>query len=214
VDGGRAREDRGVVIGTRDVEQTLARSEPGAMGTPPFAEWQQANPDVRLVPFPEAGAHGELVVNATAGAGSPAALEAVGAADLTGKVLVELALPLDFSQGMPPQLTVANTDSLGEQIQRAFPDARVVKTLNTVAVPVMIAPARLPRRHTIFVAGDDMGAKETVKGLLGEFGWPEDAVVDLGGIRAAHGAEMYAELYFALVGVLDTFDFNIAIVRT
>lgn len=202
-----------VVIGTRDVDQTLARSEPGALGTPPYAEWQRANPGVRLVPFPEAGAHGELVVNATAGAASMAALEAVGAANLAGKLLVDLALPLDFSHGMPPQLLVANTDSLGEQIQRTFPDARVVKTLNTVFVEVMIEPGRVPGRHTIFVAGDDVGAKETVKGLLRAFGWPDDVIVDLGGIVAARATEMYMQLYFTLVGVLDTFGFNIAIVR-
>jgi predicted dinucleotide-binding enzyme len=76
-----------------------------------------------------------------------AALEAVGAANLAGKVVVDLALPLDFSPGMPPRLFVANTDSLGEQIQRAFPDARVVKTLNTVFVDVMVEPARVPGRH-------------------------------------------------------------------
>ncbi len=85
------------------------------------------------MPSSEAGAHGELIVNATAGASSLAALEAVGAANLAGKVVIDIALPLDFSQGMPPLHLVANTDSLGEQIQRAFPDARVVKTLRCFA---------------------------------------------------------------------------------
>lgn len=202
-----------VVIGTRNVAQTLARTEPGTMGLSPYAEWQQANPKVRLVPFPTAGAHGEIVINATAGANSLAALEAVGAANLAGKVIVDIALALDFSQGMPPLHLVANTDSLGEQIQRAFPQARVVKTLNTVFCAVMIEPARLPGRHTVFVAGDDAGAKETVKGLLCAFGWPEDVIIDLGGIRAARATEMYMELYFTLVGALGTFDFNIAVVR-
>lgn len=202
-----------VVIGTRDVEQTLARTEPDAMGYPPYAAWQRANPGVRLVPFPAAGAHGELLVNATAGAGSLAALEGVGAANLAGKVLVDLALPLDFSQGMPPLLLVANSDSLGERIQRAFPDARVVKTLNTVFLEVMIEPARVPGPHNVFLAGDDSGAKETVTGLLRAFGWPEEAIVDLGGIRSARATEMYMPLYFTLVGVLGTYDFNIAVVR-
>lgn len=203
-----------VVIGTRDVEQTLARSEPdNNFGHPPYADWRQANPAVRLVPFPEAGAHGELVVNATAGTASLDALAAVRSENLAGKVLVDLALPLDFSQGMPPRLTVANTGSLGEQIQRAYPEAHVVKALNTVFVNVMIDPARLPGRHNIFVAGDDAGAKKTVMDLLGEFGWPEEAIVDLGGIQAARATEMYMRLYFTLVGALDTFEFNIALVR-
>jgi 8-hydroxy-5-deazaflavin:NADPH oxidoreductase len=83
-----------------------------------------------------------------------------------------------------------NTDSLGEQIQRTFPDARVIKTLNTVFFEVMIEPERVPDRHSVFHAGEDTGAKETTKGLLREFGWPDEAVVDLGGIRAARGTEM------------------------
>ncbi|MDT0323553.1 NADPH-dependent F420 reductase, partial [Streptomyces millisiae] len=189
-------------------------TEPDAMGHPPYAEWQRANQGVRLLPFPEAGAHGELVLNATAGVNSLAALDAVGAANLAGKVLLDLALPLDLSQGMPPKLTLANTDSLGEQIQRAFPDARVVKTLNTVFFEVMIEPGRVPGRHNVFVAGEDADAKETVKGLLREFGWPEDVIIDLGGIRTARGTEMYMPLYFMLWETLGTFDFNISVTRT
>jgi len=202
-----------VVVGTRDVEWTLARTEPDAKGTPPYAAWQQANPGVQLVRFPEAGAHAELIVNATAGAVSLAALEAVGAANLAGKVLVDLAVPLDYSEGRPPSLLFANTDSLGEQIQRALPDARVVKTLNTMHLQVMIDPARVPGRHNVFLAGDDLSAKKTVKAVLGEFGWPEEAMVDLGGIRAARATEMYVPLLFSLMGAFGTYDLNIAVVR-
>lgn len=142
-----------------------------------------------------------------------AALESTGAENLAGKIIVDLALPLDFSQGMPPTLTVAGTDSLGEQIQRSYPDARVVKTLNTVFKDVMIEPTRVPGQHHLFVAGNDAGAKDLVKGVLGEFGWPADRIIDLGGIQSARSTEMYMQLYFNLVGVLDTFDFNIEIVR-
>jgi predicted dinucleotide-binding enzyme len=202
-----------VVVGTRDVEQTLARTEADAKGTPPYAEWQQATPQVRLVPFAEAGAHAELVVNATAGAQSLVVLEAVGAANLAGKVLVDLAVPLDYSQGRPPRLSFANNDSLGEQIQRAFHDARIVKTLNTMHVQVMIHPARVPGRHNVFLAGDDISAKETVKRVLGEFGWPGEAMIDLGGIQAARATEMYVPLLFSLMGVLGTSDINISVVH-
>ena len=202
-----------VVVGTRDVEQTLARGEPDAMGNPPYKEWQESNPGVRLVPFAEAGAHGELVVNATAGGGSLDALAGAGAANLAGKVIIDVANPLDFSQGRPPVLSVVNTDSLAEQIQRAFPDARVVKTLNTMNAYVMVDPSRVPGRHHVFVAGDDEAAKETVKRLLSELGWPEEAIVDLGGIRAARGTEMYLPLWLSLWGALGTGDFNIAVVR-
>ena len=202
-----------VVIGTRSVGETLARTDADAMGNPPYAEWQKEHESVRLVPLAEAGVHGEIVVNATSGGGSLAALDAVGATNLAGKVLVDVANPLDFSEGFPPTLLVANTDSLGEQIQRAFPDARVVKTLNTMSAYVMVDPARLPSRHDVFLAGDDDAAKETVKTLLRGFGWPEESVVDLGGIRAARGPEMYLPLWLSLYGAAGTGDFNVAVVR-
>jgi len=202
-----------VVIGTRDVEATLARSDPDAMGNPPFAQWQAQHGNVRLVPFADAGTHGEMVVNATAGAGSVAALDAVGRDNLAGKVLVDVANPLDHSHGMPPGLFVTNTDSLAEQIQRAFPDSRVVKALNTMNASVMVEPARVPGEHTVFVCGDDPDAKATVKQLLGDFGWSGDAILDLGGLRAARGAEMYLPLWLSVWGVLGTGDFNIKVVR-
>ncbi len=202
-----------VVVGTRDVQQTLARTEPDSHGLPPFGEWQKAHPAVRLMSFPDAGAHGELIINATAGVVSLAALEAVGADHLAGKVLIDIGLPLDTSQGMPPLLTVANTDSLGEQIQRTFPGTRVVKTLHTTLADVMVDPSRLSGRHNMFLAGDDSDAKKTTLGLLREFGWPEEDVIDLGGIRAARGLEMYMPFFFTLAGVLGTYEFNIAVVR-
>ena len=202
-----------VVVGTRDVERTLARTEPDMMGNPPYAAWQQDHPQVRLAGFADAGAHGEIVVNASAGANSLHALELVGAENLAGKVLIDLAIPLDLSQGMPPSLLIAGADSLGEQIQRTYPQARVVKTLNTVFKDVMIAPDRVPGRHHLFIADEDADAKATVVGMLHQFGWPEEAIIDLGGIQAARATEMYMPLYFTLHDVLGTFDFNIAVTR-
>lgn len=203
-----------VVIGTRDPGQTLVRAATDAPGPAPYARWQQDHPRVGLLAFGEAGAYAELVVNATAGINSLAALAATGAGNLAGKVLIDLALPLDFSAGFPPLLTIANTDSLGEQTQRAHPEARVVKTLNTMYLDVMVDPSRVPGRHTIFLAGDDADAKATTAGILRGFGWPDEAIIDLGGIRSARATEMYMPLYFTLHGVLDTFDFNIGVVRT
>jgi 8-hydroxy-5-deazaflavin:NADPH oxidoreductase len=202
-----------VVIGTRGVTDTLSRTDQSRPGMPPYSEWQREHPDVGLASFADAGAHGEVIINATAGVATLNALEAVGADNLAGKVLVDIALPLDGAPGQTRSLVVANTDSLGEQIQRAYPDARVVKTLNTVFVEVMVDPARVPGRHNVFVSGDDAEAKSTVATLLAQFGWQPDSIVDLGGIRTARGVEMYASLYFTLAGVLNTFDFNIAIVR-
>jgi predicted dinucleotide-binding enzyme len=164
-----------VVVGTRDVQQTLARTQPDAKGTPSYAHWQHDHPDVRLATFADAGAHGEVVVNATAGAVSLLSLQAVGAANLSGKVLVDLAVPLDYSHGRPPRLMYANTDSLGERIQSAFPGAHVVKTLNTMYFEVMVDPSRVPGHHNVFVAGNASAAKGVVKGLLRQFGWPDSA---------------------------------------
>jgi 8-hydroxy-5-deazaflavin:NADPH oxidoreductase len=198
-----------VVVGTREVDATLARTDPDGMGNPPYAEWQKEHANVRLVPYAEAGGHGEIVVNATSGEGSIAALQAAG--DLAGKVIVDVANPLDFSHGFPPTLSVCNIDSLGEQIQKAFPAARVVKTLNTINANVMVEPSRVPGEHTVFVVGEDAAAKETVKGLLKEFGWSETGIVDLGGIGAARGVEMYLPLWLSLMGALGTADFNIRV---
>ncbi|MDX6486697.1 MAG: 8-hydroxy-5-deazaflavin:NADPH oxidoreductase [Gaiellaceae bacterium] len=159
--------------------------------------------------FADAAAFGEIVVNATAGGGSLEALAAAGAEHLDGKLLIDISNPLDFSKGFPPTLSVANTDSLGEQIQAAHPEARVVKTLNTVNADVMVQPGLVPGRHAIFVCGNDAGAKAEVAQLLGRFGWPADAVVDLGDITSSRGTEMYLALWIRLYGPLGTGHFNI-----
>ncbi len=163
--------------------------------------------------FADAAEFGEVVVNATAGTASLEALETAGAENLAGKVLIEIANPLDFSQGMPPSLSVCNTDSLGEQIQRAFPEARVVKALNTVNAAVMVAPDSLTESGNVFVCGNDDEAKARVSELLETFGWLAGDVVDLGDIAAARGTEMYLALWLRMMGALDTPQFNIRIVR-
>lgn len=163
--------------------------------------------------FSAAAEHGELVFNCTAGAASLDALAAAGERNLAGKALVDVANPLDFSQGMPPSLAIANTDSLGERIQASFPAARVVKALNTMNCEVMVDPARVPGDHAVFVCGDDAGAKGEVTELLGAFGWPAGRVIDLGDITAARGAEMYLPLWLRIMGALGTPHFNIAVQR-
>lgn len=101
----------------------------------------------RVGSFAEAAAHGEVVFNCTSGTGSIEALKMASEKNLNGKVLVDVSNPLDFSKGMPPTLSVCNTESLAEQIQRAFPGARVVKTLNTVKLqPHGQSPADRRRR--------------------------------------------------------------------
>jgi predicted dinucleotide-binding enzyme len=165
------------------------------------------------VTFADAAAFGELVFNCTSGVHSLAALEAAGADNLVGKVLIDVANSLDFSAGRPPTLAVANTDSLGEQIQRAFPAARVVKALNTMNCEVMVDPGKVPGAHNVFVCGDDADAKLQVGDLLQSFGWPAESIVDLDGIEAARGAEMYVALWLRLWGAVGTGNFNIAVVR-
>jgi predicted dinucleotide-binding enzyme len=163
--------------------------------------------------FADAAAFGEIVFNCTAGSGSLEALKAAGPESLRGKLLVDLANPLDFSKGMPPALFTGNNDSLGEQIQRAFPATKVVKTLNTVNALVMVDPSRVAQgEHHIFVSGNDAEAKTRVTQILREwFGWKQ--VLDLGDISSARGTESYLLLWIRLWGALGTGDFNVRIVR-
>jgi predicted dinucleotide-binding enzyme len=160
--------------------------------------------------FAEAAGHGELVLNCTRGDTSLGMLSGL-AAELSGKVLLDVANPLDFSQGFPPHLTVSNTDSLAEQIQRALPETFVVKSLNTVNASVMIDPSRVPGRHSVFVSGNDKHAKGRVSDLLRSLGW--QSIIDLGDITSARAAEQILPLWVRLYGVLGTADFNIAVMK-
>jgi predicted dinucleotide-binding enzyme len=172
----------------------------------------KAGPTASQGDFAGAAGFGEIVFNCTSGAASLEALAAAGSSHLAGKILIDLANPLDFSRGMPPSLTVGNTDSLGEQIQRAFPDCRVVKTLNTVNCQVMVDPTRVRGEQDMLLCGNDAGAKARVREILtGWFGWT--SVVDLGDITAARGLEAYVTLWVRLWGVLGTPDFGLKIVR-
>jgi predicted dinucleotide-binding enzyme len=163
--------------------------------------------------FADAAAFGEIVWNCTSGAASIDALTAAGAEALGVKVLIDVANPLDHSRGFPPTLFVSNTDSLAEQIQRAFPTVRVVKTLNTMGCDIMVSPVTVPGDHVVFVSGDDADAKESVTQILLAFGWPPARVVDLGGIETARGPEQYLPLWLRMAGALGTGAFNIAIDR-
>lgn len=200
-----------VVIGTRDPQATLARTEPDHMGNPPFSAWHSAHPGVGLATFAAAAAGAELVVNASPGAATLDVLGLAGAANLADKVLVDIANPLDFSAGFPPTLSVKDTDSLGEQVQRAFPKTKVVKALNTLTASLMVEPKTLGEPSTVFVSGEDEAAKATVIAILESFG--HDDVIDLGGIETARGTEMLLPLWLRLMGRLGTGRFNFKVVR-
>lgn len=200
-----------VLMGTRDPQATLSRTSREGSADPPFASWLEARPGIRLTTFAEAAAGAELVVNATSGEATLEVLAQAGPASLAGKVLLDVANPLDFSAGFPPTLSVKDTDSLGEQVQRAFPTARVVKALNTMNASVMVDPGSLGQSSTVFVSGDDAQAKDTVVGLLTSLG--HDDVIDLGGIETARGPEMWLPLWLRIMGALGTAQFNVKVVR-
>jgi predicted dinucleotide-binding enzyme len=187
-----------VRMGSRDAANETAREWAGSAGA-----------GASSGTFADAAEFADLVFNCTAGAVSLQALAQAGEEALRGKVLVDVANPLDFSRGMPPTLTVCNDDSLGEQIQRRFPESRVVKTLNTVNHLVMVDPARVPGEHEVFVCGDDEAAKAQVVELLESFGWPRERVIDLGGIDASRAVEMYLPLWVRLFQAFGTPDLNI-----
>jgi predicted dinucleotide-binding enzyme len=198
------------VLGTGNVGRTIA------------AKLVELGHDVRVgsrtakddaVTFADAAAHGELVFNCTAGDASLAALRMAEEGNLAGKILVDVANPLDFSHGMPPILAVCNADSLGEEIQRSLPRSKVVKALNTVNCNVMVDPSVVPGEHDVFVCGNDESAKNEVRELLGSFGWPAERINDLGDITAARGTEMYLPLWLRLIGVTGSPNFNIRVVR-
>lgn len=162
--------------------------------------------------FADAAEFGELVINATGGKVSLEALGMAGAENLAGKVVIDVSNALEFGEG-PPVVGVAPDDSLGERIQAAFPDAKVVKALNTMNASIMVAPGSLGESTNAFVCGNDDAAKARVIELLETFGWLSGDIVDLGDISAARGAELYVALWVRLMGALGTPAFNIRLVR-
>lgn len=198
-----------VVLGTRNPAR-LDEARP--MAAPLRAWLAEAGPAARVGTFADAAAHGELVINATAGAATLDALPLAGEAHLGGKPLADISNPLDFSRGFPPTLSVQNTDSLGEQIQRAFPSTRVVKTLNTMSASVMVDPGGLAGGdHTVFLSGNDADAKAQVAALLRTLGWRD--ILDLGDITTARGTEMFVALWVRLYGMLGSAAFNVRVTR-
>ena len=160
--------------------------------------------------FADAAAAADVIFLCSKGEHARSALDLAGAANLAGKPVVDLTNPLDFGRGFPPRLTVCNDDSSAEQLQRAFPDAHVVKTLNMMSHVVMVDPARLGQETAILLAGNDAAARQTVTGILQDFGWAHP--IDLGDLTAARGMEAWLLLWPRLYQALGTGDFNIAIV--
>lgn len=212
------------ILGTGDVGRTLALAWKKAGHTVriagreaehPQQAWAQAQ-GVGYGRFADVAEWAEVLVNATAGRASlqALALALAGQEALADKVMIDVANPLDFSNGMPPSLSVVNTDSLGEQIQRNFPRLRVVKALNTLSCRFMVHPQGIEAgNHDLFICGDDAQAKATVRTLLADFGWADAHVIDLGSIAQARGTEQLLPIWIRLWGVLGTDAFNFRIAR-
>lgn len=202
-----------VMLGTRNVSEKLKSTARDAYGNPPFSEWYSLNSNIKLGTFADAAAFGEIVFNCTSGGGSVEALQLSGERNLNGKIIVDIANPLDFSNGMPPSLSIVNTNSLAEEIQKAFPASKVVKALNTIWCGIMINPAMVNGGdHNTFISGNDPESKEKVKEILKSFGWMDKNILDLGDISSARGTEMYLPLWLRIFGSTGTGAFNMKIV--
>ena len=163
--------------------------------------------------FADAAAYGKIIFNCTKGLRSLEALKMAGENNLKNKIIIDIANPLDFSKGMPPSLTISNTNSLGEEIQKTFPESKVVKALNIMWCGLMVNPGLLNKGdHTTFICGNDATAKAEVKEILVSFGWSENNIIDLGDITSARATEMYLAMWVRVMGAINTGTFNIKIV--
>jgi 8-hydroxy-5-deazaflavin:NADPH oxidoreductase len=162
--------------------------------------------------FADAAVFGEVLFNCTHGTASVEVLQAAGTANLRGKLLIDVSNPLEFVPGKGAQLAFSNTDSLGERLQAAFPELRVVKTLNTVNCSVMVDPTRVPGDHTMFMCGNDAAAKAQAQTILQDWlGWRD--IIDLGDISGARATESMMLIWLKLWGKFKNFDFNLKVVR-
>lgn len=205
-----------VMMGTRNVSDKLASTATDNYGNPPFGEWIKTNSKVKLESFAEAAAFGELVVNATNGSNSLTTLILAGTKNLAGKVLIDIANPLDFSNGMPPSLLpgLNNTNSLAEEIQKTFPDTMVIKTLNTMWCGLMVNPNLVGNGdHINFISGNNTEAKNKVIKLLNQFGWLDKNILDIGDITGARATESMLPIWLKVMGVTKNGAFNFRLVR-
>ncbi|MGY0217522.1 NADPH-dependent F420 reductase [Endozoicomonadaceae bacterium StTr2] len=198
-----------VVMGTRSVDTTLAVTEVDAMGNLPFTQWCENRQDIALKSFAAAAAAADILFLATSGAASQAVLDSIGAELLDGKVIVDVSNYLEFTGPDPlPALKLVNITSLGEELQKAFPKARIVKTLNHVEHSLMVNPGMIEGNHNVFMSGDSEAAKTQVKQLLNSFGWKQEQIIDLGDIVYARAMEMHLILWCRMYQMLGTGNFN------
>lgn len=196
-----------VTLGTRNIENTLNNDKVNSQGKT-FKDWFTDQKHIKLETFDGAAKQSELLINCTGGMISLDVLLSIETTNLTNKILIDIANPLDFSNGMPPSLNPVNTTSLGEQIQAKFPMLQVVKTLNTMTAPLMVNPGTLKGEHHVFVCGNDEKSKQQTKEILNGFGWKNNQILDLGDITNARGTEMLLPIWLRIWGALGTAEFN------
>jgi predicted dinucleotide-binding enzyme len=182
-----------VMIGTRNVNDKLAKDKPDGMGSPPYKEWQKQNEKIKLGTFADAAKFGELIILSTFGDVTKKAIDLAGKENFTNKVIIDTTNPLDFSKGVPPGFTVTFGNSLGEQIQKHISEAKVVKAFNTIGAHIMVNPKREEGDPDFFIAGDDINAKEKVSEIAKSWGWED--VVDLGEISQSYWLEALAMIW-------------------
>ena len=174
-------------------------------GKPELQDWlSDDGAGIKAGTFAEAAAHGELLVLAVQGNAAEEAIAAAGPANFSGKVVIDATNPLDFSGGFPPRLSITGADSLGERVQRALPEAKVVKAFNTIGNPYFVDPSFSEGQPTMLVAGDDDGAKQTVRDVLADFGWSD--VVDIGGIEGSRELEAICIVWVKIGGARGSWD--------
>jgi 8-hydroxy-5-deazaflavin:NADPH oxidoreductase len=188
-----AQEGNEVMIGTRNVDDTLAKDKPDGMGSPPYKEWQKQNQKIKLGTFEDAAKFGELIIIATFGDVAKNAIDLAGKENFSNKVVIDTTNPLDFSKGVPPKFTVTLESSLGEQIQNHIPDAKVVKAFNSIGAHIMVNPKREEGDPDFFIAGNEVGAKDRVSEIAKSWGWKD--VVDLGDISQSYWLEALAMIW-------------------
>jgi hypothetical protein len=182
-----------VMIGTRDPDK------------PELREWLSGDGHgIKAGSFKEVAEHGELLVLAVLGDAAEAAIGEAGRENFSGKVVIDAMNPLDFSGGFPPKLSISGEDSLGERVQRALPEARVVKAFNTIGNPYFVDPHFSDGQPTMLIAGDDEGAKSTVGDVLAGFGWSD--VVDVGGIEGSRELEAICIVWVKIGGARGAWD--------
>jgi 8-hydroxy-5-deazaflavin:NADPH oxidoreductase len=203
------------VLGTGDVGRRLAAAFSSRghevmigsrdPGKPELREWCSADgAGVRAATYSQAAAHGELLVLAVLGNAAEAVIADAGAENFSGKVVIDAMNPLDFSGGFPPKLSISGEDSLGEHVQRALPDAKVVKAFNTIGNPYFVDPSFSEGKPTMLIAGEDEGAKGLVREVLADFGWTD--TVDIGGIDGSRELEAICIAWVKIGGVRGAWD--------